>query len=332
MLKNYFAFDIGSHSLKLTDSNGVLYEEPSMIVVNVFNEIVAYGSQALEMRGKIPPSFKVFNPITDGMISDYEGAVLLIRSFLKNTSVKKTLFKPGVIVNVPIDSTPVERESVYETLKECGFSKIGMVLTPVSSAIGSGIDISESKGNMVVNIGAEHTEIAIISLSTIVTKETISVAGNSANNALSMYFREKYEVLIGKNSIEQIKLELINISDEFTRKESMIIGIDLKTGLPKKVKINSNEIKNVVYPYFEEIFTSIRHNIEGMPPELIKDIMERGIIFCGGVSKTPGLTTEFFKKTSIRAVIPEEAEYCCLKGNLEVIKNPGYGKLIFSEN
>jgi len=331
MLRNSYAIDMGSHSIKMCDINGNLFEEPSLLVLNIFDELISYGSKALEMRGKIPPAFKIVAPIKEGTVNDFERTVILLRQFIKSTNAQKSFFKPGILVNVPVDSTQVERESIYEVLKDSGFSKIGMVFTPISSSVGAGIDISESSGNMIVNIGAEHTEIAILSLSTFVKKETISTAGNSSNESLSLYFREYHGILIGKNSLEEMKLNLINLADEFTPKESIVIGIDLKTGLPKKIKINSSEIKSVVYSHFEEIFSAIRQNIEGMPPELIKDIMERGIIFTGGAAKTPGLTSEFFKKTSIRAIIPEEPEYSALKGNLEILKNEKYRKLIFSE-
>jgi rod shape-determining protein MreB len=328
-MRSVFSLDAGSEKTKICDKNGqILLNASTALLKNAYNEISACGDSAKQLLGKLPPDFLFLKPVKNGNICDYDAFV----HFLKETFFSKrgnSFFKPLFILNTSIDSTVVEKESICEAVVEAGAAKAMLVDTPIAAALGAGIDIGESKGNMIVVLGAEHTEIAILSLSNLVFFETIDFSMSNICTKVKHYLVHEHNLLLGQNTVEDIVSETMKtsgMSSDFI--DGFVVGLNVKSGMPLKMRINVKEIWGIVLREINYLVESLKESMERIQPELIKDILERGIIFSGGIANYKGFVDYTQKKLEIDINVPEAPEFVCVRGNMTIFRNKDLHSLV----
>ncbi|PLV59301.1 rod shape-determining protein [Thermotoga sp. KOL6] len=318
MLRKDIGIDLGTaNTLVFLKGKGIVVNEPSVIAIDSnTGEILKVGIEAKKMLGKTPASIKAIRPMKDGVIADYTVALVMLRYFISKTKNGLNFFKPRVVIGVPIGITDVERRAILDAGLEAGASKVFLIEEPMAAAIGSNLNVEEPSGNMVVDIGGGTTEVAVISLGSIVTWESVRIAGDEMDEAIMQYVRETYRVAIGERTAERVKIEIGNVypSKENDELETTVSGIDLSTGLPRKLTLKGGEVREALKGVVVTIVESVRSTLEKTPPELVSDIIERGIFLTGGGSLLRGLDTLLQKETGISVIRAEEPLTAVAKG------------------
>jgi len=310
----WYNLDMGSWEFRLRSPGGELFQEPCMVIFDSVGNVVASGTKALEMRGKIPARFHLVQPVKQGVIHDFEALLCFGEQLRERFPLKGGWRKPKVISNWPVSATEVEKEAQVEFLQALGFGKVVLLPTPISTALGAGLDVLESRGHMVLNLGGDHTEICILSLAEMVFSDAIDFSGNALNNEFTRLVKDKHGVLPGENSIEKAKREVLDFSPEASETAFSLVGIDLKSGLPRKVQLDPAAFREVALPLVEGFVQSIRESLEGTPPELAKDILERGIVMAGGGATIPGLGKLVSDRLGIQITVPQYPVEVVLEG------------------
>lgn len=312
--------DLGTASvLVYVKGKGVVLKEPSVVAIDQHTDkFLAVGEEARRMLGRTPGNIIAIRPMKDGVISDYDITERMLKYFIKK-AVGRTLFKPRVIVCVPSGITEVERRAVIEAGNQAGAIKTYLIEEPIAAAIGSGIDITEPSGNMVVDIGGGTTDVAVISLGGIVVSRSIKVAGDECDEAISKYIRKKYNMMIGERSAEELKL---SIGSAYKREEveyKEVRGRNLLTGLPLTVNVSSDDMIEALKDPIQEIVETVHTVLERTPPELAADISNKGIILTGGGALLYGLDKLITEKTGIPVKIANEPVSCVARGTGKAI-------------
>jgi rod shape-determining protein MreB len=270
----------------------IVLNEPSVVAVDrETRKVLAIGSEAKEMIGKTPDSIIAVKPLSEGVIADYDITEAMIKYFIKKVFGKYNFFMPEIIICVPIDVTGVEKRAVLESAISAGAKKAYLIEEARAAALGSGMNISEPRGNMIVDIGGGSTDVAVISLGGTVVSKTIRVAGNNFDLDIIKYVKKKHNLLIGERTAEEIKIKIgsaILLEDEETL---TIKGRDMIMGLPKSVTLTSTEITKALEDSLMEIVDCIKQVLEITPPELSSDIVDDGIVMTGGGSLIKNFTT-----------------------------------------
>ena len=304
---NNIAIDLGTaNTLVYLKDSGLVINEPSIIAINEkTNRIVAFGKEAKEMHGRTPKHIKTVRPIVDGVVSNFEVATEMISFLISKTerefSTKTAFLGPRVIVGIPSNVTNVDRKAVLDAIYESGAREVFLVEEPMAAAIGNNIDINEPKGVAMVDIGGGTTDVAIISLGSIVLSKSVKIAGDLLNENIVDYIKEKQRVLIGEKTAEICKIEVGTLETISKEKSIKISGRDITTGLPKEITVTSSMVKKAIEKSIESLFFSIKEILEKTPPELSSDIHESGIYFSGGGSLIPGLKKIIKKELKVVA-------------------------------
>lgn len=308
---NYFsedlAIDLGTaNTLVFMRGHGILIREPSVVAVkrNPQNsvKVLAIGEEAKVMLGRTPGSIVAIRPMKDGVISDFEIAEEMLRYFIRKVqNYKKNIFrgKPRIIIAVPSGITQVEKRAVRESAKSAGARDVFLIEEPMAAAIGAGLPISEPSGNMIVDIGGGTTEVAVISLAGIVYSDSTRVGGDRMDDMIVHYIKQKYNMLIGERTAEEIK---ITIGSAYPLEEKNTIevkGRDLVTGIPKTLILTDDEVRNALSDTCEHIVYTIRNALEKTPPELASDIVDKGVILAGGGSLLQGMDILLRERTGL---------------------------------
>jgi rod shape-determining protein MreB len=283
--------------------------------------ILAVGREAKEMSGRTPGNIFAIRPMRGGVIADFEITGEMIRYFIAKAHNRKTLVRPRVVIAVPSGITPVEKRAVRESAQSAGARETYLIEEPMAAAIGAGLPVTEASGNMVVDIGGGRTEVAVISLSGIVTSQSIRVAGDDMNEAILQYVKRKYNFLIGERTAELIK---INIGSAYPEKDPQSIevkGRDLVTGIPKGIEINSEEVREALAESINTIIDTVRITLEGTPPELAADIVDKGIVLVGGGALLKNLDLLLREVTSLPITIVEDPLSAIARGAGMVLDN-----------
>lgn len=301
--------DLGTSSvLVYMRGKGVLLREPSVIAIEKdSNEVLAVGEEARRMIGRTPGNITALRPMRDGVISDYEITLKMLKYFLRKATGRNILRRPRVVVCVPSIVTEVEKRAVLDATYEAGARHTYLIEEPIAAAIGAGIDISQPYGNMVIDVGGGTTDIAVISLGGAVVTESIRVAGDTFDETITLYMRKKYNLLIGERTAEDMKIE---IGSAFPRKEKismMVTGRNLVSGLPKTVEVTSDEMIEALVEPVQAIADTVHRVLERTPPELAADISEKGIIMTGGGALLYGLDKLIQERTKIAVYVFEDA-------------------------
>lgn len=307
--------DLGTASvLVYVKGKGVVLKEPSVVAIDRYNnKLLAVGEEAQRMLGRTPGNIVAIRPLKNGVISDYEITEMMLKHFIKK-ALNKYFFKPRIVICVPSGITEVEKRAVIEASNSAGASKTYIIEEPIAAAIGAGIDITEPDGNMIIDIGGGTTDIAVISLGGIVVSESIKIAGDECDEAITRYIRKKHNMMIGERSAEHLKLSIGCAYPMEEDKEEEIRGRNLLTGLPINVSVKSSEMLDALRPTVQEIGDAVHRVLEKTPPELAADISNKGIVMTGGGALLYGLDKYINKKTGIDVFIAEDPVECVAIG------------------
>jgi rod shape-determining protein MreB len=310
--------DLGTaNTLVFIKGKGIVLREPSVVAKNTNNgDIVAVGNDAKNMIGRTPGSIVAIRPMKDGVIADFDITTAMIQYYLKEAlkSSGGTWKKPNVMICVPYGITSVERRAVIDAARQAGARDAVTIEEPFAAAIGSNLPVWEPTGSMVVDIGGGTTEVAVISLGGIVTSESVRVAGDAMDHAITSYIRKMYNLTIGERTAEAIKIEIgsAKVIDNIEKME--IRGRDLVTGLPKTLEISSEEIAEALKESVAAIIDGVKKTLEQTPPELSADVMERGIVLTGGGALLKNLDKVISDETSMPVFIAENPLDCVAIG------------------
>jgi len=316
MFVQKIGIDLGTvNTVVFVPKKGFIINEPTMVALSVpDNTVMAVGKEAKEMTGRTPADIRVYKPLKDGVIADYYITKALLSYFINKACGRFNIFKPEVVISVPAGITPTERRAVINAAKEAGVKEVYVVREPILAALGAGIPINNSSGNMIVNIGGGTSEMAVISLGGIVSWKSLRVAGNKFDQAIIDYIKKKYSLSIGEQTAEQIKIKIGSALPSRTKVELQVRGRDLITGLPRDIIFSSNETAEALKPYLMEIVSAISDVFYQTPPELVADIMEKGIIISGGAAQLNYLDDFLRKALGVAVYLAEDPILCVSKG------------------
>jgi len=316
MFVSKIGIDLGTcNSLVFVPKKGVVLCEPSVVAVSLAdNRILAVGEAAKEMIGRTPDTIQVYRPLRDGVIADYRVTLAMIRYFLRRVIPKYQFIKPEVLVSVPAGITSTERRAVIEATQQAGARAAYVAKEPILAAIGAGIPINSSSGHMIVNIGGGTTEVAVISLGGVVVATSLRVAGDKTDQAISEYIKKKHNLAIGEKTAEEIKIKIGTAMPEKTETMMEIRGRDLIHGLPKNIKISSNEMAVATQEPIEEIIFTIKAVLRETPPELSADIMDKGMILSGGGALLRNIDQRISQATGVPSFVVDDPLTCVARG------------------
>ncbi|PAF02020.1 cell shape-determining protein MreBH [Bacillus velezensis] len=285
--------DLGTANILVYSKNkGIILNEPSVVAVDTTTKaVLAIGTDAKSMIGKTPGKIVAVRPMKDGVIADYDMTTDLLKHIMKKAGKKigMTFRKPNVVVCTPSGSTAVERRAISDAVKNCGAKNVHLIEEPVAAAIGADLPVDEPVANVVVDIGGGTTEVAIISFGGVVSCHSIRIGGDQLDEDIASFVRKKYNLLIGERTAEQVKMEIGFALIEHVPEMMEIRGRDLVTGLPKTIRLQSNEIQHAMRESLLHILEAIRATLEDCPPELSGDIVDRGVVLTGGGSLLNGM-------------------------------------------
>ncbi len=323
MFVRKIGIDLGTcNSIVFIPKKGIILNEPSVVAVGISeNRVLAVGKEAKEMTGKTPDTIRVYRPLKDGVIADYRVTEAMIRYFVGKTAGSFRLLKPELVVGVPAGITSTEKRAVVEAGVSAGAKAVYVVKEPILAAIGAGIPINSCSGHMIVDIGGGTAEVAVISLGGVVTSKSLRIAGDKIDRAISSYIKKKYNLSIGEQMTEEIK---IKIGTAIPDKKPVFIDVrggNLISGLPKNIKISSNEVCGAISEKLAEIVQVIKQVLKETPPELAADIIDKGMIVSGGGALLKNIDTLISKSTGVPCFIADDPLLCVAKGTGVVINN-----------
>lgn len=308
--------DLGTaNTLVYVEGKGIVINEPSVVAIDQDSkEVLAVGTEALDMIGRTPDSIIAYRPMKDGVIADYRVTEAMIRYFLQKAMGRFALGKPDVLVSVPAGVTSTERRAVIEAGLRAGAQSVYPVREPIVSAIGAGIPIYESSGHIVVDIGGGTTDVATIALGGIDACISVKHAGNKLDHSIVDYMKKSHNLIIGDRTAERIKVKIgaaLPLQEEL---EVMVKGRDSITGLPRSVLIGTNSLVDAMGNELRHVTDAIKNVLQNTQPELAADIIDNGIIMTGGSSQLRHLTDLVYRKTGVRATLAEDPLFCVVKG------------------
>lgn len=305
MLSRDIGIDLGTANVLIyVKGEGIVINEPSIVAVETESKkIIAIGEEANKMLGRTPGKIKAIRPMKDGVIADFEMAEIMLNEFIKKIKVKNLFSRPRILICCPTNITPVEKNAIKEAAERTGAKKVYIEEEPKVAAIGAGMNIEEASANMVIDIGGGTTDIAILSLNGIVVSSSIKIAGNVFDNDIIKYIKDKYKLLIGQKTAENIKKNYANIYSADKKIKFEVRGRNLITGLPSIIELTQVEIKEALSKSISEIIKETISILESTPPELSSDIVDKGILLTGGGSLLTGLPELLNEKLKVPVLI-----------------------------
>ncbi|UCE34181.1 MAG: rod shape-determining protein [Deltaproteobacteria bacterium] len=284
---NDLAIDLGTaNTLIYTKSGGIVLNEPSMVAVRKgdqrVSKVLAVGKEAKEMLGRTPSDIVVIRPMADGVIADFDSTEIMLKHFIRKVRKRRSLVRPRIIISVPSGVTPVEKRAVRESAESAGARQVFLIEEPMAAAIGADLPITEPTSNVVVDIGAGTTEVAVISMAGTVYSRSVRVGGDKMDEAILQYLKRKYNLLIGVQTAEFIKISIGRAHQTEETETLEVKGRDLVTGIPKTLTIDSEEVRKAISEQVGTILQTVRIALEQTPPELSADVVDNGIFLTGG--------------------------------------------------
>ena len=322
-LSNDIGIDLGTaNTLIYVKGEGIALNEPSIVARHIMTKKpIAVGLEAKEMMGRTNADLETIRPLKDGVIADFEVTEEMIKHFIRKVQRRKYLVLPRIVVSVPSGSTQVEKRAVRDSCEHVGAREVHLVSEPMAAAIGMGLPVEQAVGSMVIDIGGGTTEIAVISLSGVVTQESVRVAGDVMDTVIIDWMRKNYNMLIGAPNAERLKHEIGSAMPLEPEIEAKVTGRDLMEGIPKTLSIDSSEIREALSDTVDQIVAGVRRALERTPPELAADILDRGMILCGGGSKLKGLKERLIEGTSLPAFVDDEDPLAAVvRGNKRILE------------
>lgn len=304
-----------ANTLVFVPGRGIVINEPSVVAISMIdNTVLAVGNEAKEMLGRTPDTIVASRPMKDGVIADYRVTEAMLRYFINKVSGKVRFFRPEIMLSIPAGVTSTERRAVVDAAVKAGAKSAYVVKEPLLAAIGAGIPIHNAQGNMIVNIGGGTSEIAVISLGGVVVAHSARVGGNKFDQAISDYIKRKYGLAVGDRTAEEIKIEIGSAIAQVKEEHMDIRGRDLMGGLPKTVKISSNEVTEALQDELREVINAIKKVFQETPPELAADIMDKGMVLSGGGALLRNLDQLITKTIGVPCYVADDPLFCVIKG------------------
>ncbi|MFH1759200.1 MAG: rod shape-determining protein [Patescibacteria group bacterium] len=316
MFTRKIGIDLGTvNTIVFAEGQGFVINEPTIVALSVpDNTVLAVGREAKDMIGRTPEDIVAYRPLKDGVIADYYITRAMLHYFIAKAVGNFNIFKPDVIISAPAGITPTEKRAVVNAALESGAKNAFIVKEPILAALGAGIPINSFSGNMIINIGGGTSEIAVISLGSIVSWSSLRVAGNKFDHAIIDIVKKKYSLSIGEQTAEAIKIKAGAALPTKEKLEMETRGRDLISGLPKDVIVNSNEVAEALNPHLMDVAAAAQNVFNNTPPELVADVMEKGIIITGGGANLRYID-EFFKRMlGVESYVAENSLFCVARG------------------
>ena len=325
------AMDLGTaNTLIYTKEDGIVLNEPSVVALGLErHDILAVGTEAKEFLGRTPHKITAVRPMKDGVIADFEVTKRMISFFISKVLKGPRIIRPNIVICVPTGITQVEKRAVIEAAHQAGTRNVRLIEEPMAAAIGADLPINEPIGNLVVDIGGGTTEVAVISLSAIAYSESVRVAGDSMNLAIQRYFQDEFQLMIGENMAERVK---IAIGSAYPLPEPLAMdvpGKDLVSGTPKALRVTDAHIREALAEPVRVIVQAVRKALDKTPPELAGDILNNGVLMAGGGSLLKGLDTNLFNETRLKIVVDENPLTTVVRGTGKTIENPAFYQDVF---
>jgi len=328
MFLNKIGIDLGTaNTLVFVPKKGIMVNEPSVVAVTVEdNRVLAVGNEAKEMVGRTPEQIIAYRPMKDGVIADYRVTEAMLKYFINKVSPRIRLIRPDVMMSTPAGVTSTECRAVVEAALKAGARNAYIVKEPVLAAIGAGIPINSASGNMIINIGGGTSEVAVISLGGVVATYSARVGGNKIDNAIAAYIKRKHGLSIGERTAEEVKIAVGSALPQIKESYTEIKGRDLLGGLPKTIRISSNDITEAIQDELQEIIGAVKKVLQETPPELAADIMDKGMVLSGGSALLRNLDKLITRSTGVPCYVADDPLLCVTKGtgialeNLEIYK------------
>lgn len=316
-MRNDVGIDLGTaNTLVYVRGKGVILNEPSVVAVNQkTGRVVAVGTEAKNMLGRTPPHIVAVKPIVDGVISDFEITEEMLHYLLNKTqTIQNKFLGPRVVVGVPSGITNVETRAVRDATRNAGASEVFIVEEPMAAAIGMHLPVHDPVGNMVIDIGGGNADIAVISLGGVVSSKNVKIAGNKLNDDITSYIRSEFKIVVGEKTAENIKIAITSLLPEDKLLEIPARGRDLITGLPREVIITDADIREAISHSIEMLVEATKEVLEVTPPEILSDIMHRGIHLCGGGALIKGFAEILKEEVKMPVYVAEDPLTCVVRG------------------
>lgn len=315
--------DLGTATvLVYMKDKGIVLKEPSVVAIDKNkNKVLAVGEAARQMIGRTPGNIVALRPMRNGVISDYEMTEAMLKYFIKKGVGNRRISAPKVMVCIPSQATEIEKRAVIDAAKNAGAKNVYLIEEPLAAAIGAGLDISKASGHMVVDIGGGTADIAIISLGGIVIRESVKVAGDKFDEAIIKFVRNKYRLMIGERTAEELKINVATVVKGNRNEIMEVKGRNLITGLPGIIKVDSEELRIALKDEVDTIGEAVHSVLEKTPPELAADIIEEGILMTGGGALLNGLDKFIEQRTGVKVNVAEDAVKCVAEGTGKVLKS-----------
>ena len=314
-LSRELGIDLGTLNTRIAEGNNILIQEPTVVAILLDElKLVEIGQSALDMMGRVPENIEVNRPLRYGVIAEYEITENLLRELVRQVTGRMLLFRPRLMITLPFGVTSVERRAAYEAGLGAGSRDVNLIQQPLAAAIGIDLPIGTPTGNMIICLGGGTTQAAVLAMNGIVSAETTRVAGLKLDDAIITYVRKKYGLIIGQPTAEQLKLRIGAAIQQEERQTMEIQGQDQVSGLPRPSILTTDEIVEALQQPLSEIADTIRRVLEKTPPELISDIIDRGVALCGGTSLMPGIDRYLTKALGIPAYLVDNPTTCVVEG------------------
>ena len=328
MFDSWFKKIFGDIGIDLGTANTIIYvtnrgyvvNEPSYIAYEGNHRVRAVGNEAKQMAGKVHAGIRVVRPLADGVISDFQAGDDMIRTLIRNVGLPRFLINHAVI-GVPSGITPVEQKAVLDSALAAGARRAFLVKEPLAAAIGLGLDPFGSQAHMIVDIGGGTTDIAVISYGGLVVDNTLRIAGDEMNEALTAYFKNHIKLHVGEQTIEQIKIEHGIVGNHGSNKQFSVSGLDHITRLPRQVTVSCDIFNYALKDILRSIVQGIRKALDELPPELASDLIDHGIVLTGGGALLKGLDRYLSEQTGLPVTFPDNALFCVAEGTRRILED-----------
>ncbi|HSJ38311.1 MAG TPA: rod shape-determining protein [Planococcus sp. (in: firmicutes)] len=316
MFSRDIGIDLGTANVLIyVKGKGVILNEPSVVAMDRrTNQVIAVGEEARKMIGRTPENIITVRPLKEGVIADFDVTEIMLNYFIEKLKVRGFMNKPRILICCPTNVTSVEQKAIREAAEKSGGKKVYLEEEPKVAAIGTGMDIYQPTGNMVVDIGGGTTDVAVLSMGDIVTSESIKVAGDVFDNDILQYVKKHYKMLIGERTAENIKMEIGTVYKGGRKDEMEIRGRDMVSGLPRIISLHSDEIELAMRESINMIVKSAKNVLEKTPPELSADIIDRGVILTGGGALLHGIEKLLAEELKVPVFIAEDPMNCVANG------------------
>jgi rod shape-determining protein MreB and related proteins len=322
-MRKRIAIDLGTaNTLVWLAGEGLMANEPTVVAISSDdNRVVAIGEDAKKMLGRTPETLIASRPMREGVIADYQVTEAMLRYFISKVVGRYQFFKPDVMICVPAGCTQVERRAALDATLSAGAAHAYLIDEPLAAAIGAGIPVSAPSGHMILDMGGGAAEAAVISLGGVVVHKSVRVAGNKLDEAIQDFMKKKFNIVIGDQTAEEIKIKLGSATKLAKQEEMEISGRDLVFGLPRSINITTDDVTEAIRPVLMQIVSNVKAVLEDTPPELASDIIDKGIVMSGGTSLLRNFDKLLSEETGVPAHVAEDALFCVVRGTGVVMEN-----------